>query len=476
MAGAAPGAPVSPRSSVNLRDTIVALATPSGRSGLGVVRLSGARALEIASAVLVRKDGAPIRWKTWASTLAILRDRDGGKVDEVVASYFAGPRSFTAEDVVEISCHGSPVILRFCVEAAIASGARMAEPGEFTLRAFANGRVDLPRAEAVRDLIEATTLYQAKVAARQADGSLANSLAPLKQQLLDLVAILEAGIDFAEDATSEIDVPETDDILPVIDAVLEGVRRLAGSYSYGRYVHEGFALAIVGRPNVGKSSLFNALLERDRAIVTEIPGTTRDLVTENAAIAGIPVRLMDTAGIRASEDRIEVLGIERSYSALADADLVLLVLDLSAPLTPEDEALLERVRNSGPHLVVGNKCDLPRLARSPEELGRFGKVQAVSAKQGDGLAELREAILSALAPAQGIPPESGMITNARHAGLLRECAVALERARETQLARRTHELLLSDLYDALEPIGDISGGTTADDILHRIFNTFCIGK
>ncbi|MCL4781618.1 MAG: tRNA uridine-5-carboxymethylaminomethyl(34) synthesis GTPase MnmE [Bryobacterales bacterium] len=460
---------------MNLRDTIVALATPPGRAGLGVVRISGARAREIANSILVRQDGAPLRLRPWRSSLAILRDRDGAKVDEVLVSFFAAPRSFTAEDVVEVSCHGSPVILRFCVEAAIASGARMAEPGEFTLRAFANGRIDLPRAEAVRDLIEATTLYQAKVAAQQADGSLALSLAPLKQQLLDLVTILEAGIDFAEDATSEIDIPETDDILPVIDAVLAGIQRLVGSYSYGRYVHEGFALAIIGRPNVGKSSLFNALLEQDRAIVTEIPGTTRDLVTENAAIAGIPVRLIDTAGIRASEDRIEALGIERSYSALADADLVLLVLDLSQPVTPEDEALFERVRNSGLHLVVGNKCDLPCLAGPTEALERFGKVQAVSARQGDGLAALREAILAALAPAQGIPPQSSMITNARHAGLLRDCAAALEKARETQLAHRTHELLLSDLYDALDPIDAITGGTTADDILHRIFNTFCIG-
>ncbi len=455
---------------MNLRDTIVALATPSGRAGLGVVRVSGKRAREIASAFLGRADGHPLPWKPWASSLAILKDTDGAKVDEVVVSFFEAPRSFTAEDVVEVSCHGSPVILRFCVEAAILAGARMAEPGEFTLRAFANGRIDLPSAEAVRDLIDATTLYQAKIAAQQADGSLSKALAPLKQQLLDLIARLEAGIDFAEDATSEIDIPETDEIVPVLDTVLARIRRLAGSYSYGRYVHEGFALAIIGRPNVGKSSLFNALLEQDRAIVTEIPGTTRDLVTEHAAINGIPVRMIDTAGIRESVDRIESLGIERSYTALADADLVLLVLDLSQPLTAEDDALLARVRESGAYLVVGNKCDLPCVASLSSEF------HAVSAKQGTGMTELREAILATLAPEQGIPPQSSMITNARHAGLLRECATALERARAAQLAHLTHELLLSDLYDALYPIDAITGGTTAEDILHRIFNTFCIGK
>lgn len=455
---------------MNLRDTIVALATPPGRAGLGVVRLSGARASEIAGAILRFHPGARDPWHPWTATLAELVDQDGAKVDEVVVSYFQAPRSYTAEDVVEISCHGSPVILRFCVEAALRAGARVAEPGEFTLRAFTNGRIDLPRAEAVRDLIEATTIYQAKVAAQQADGSLARTLAPLKQQLLDLIARLEAGIDFAEDATSEIDIPETDDIVPVIDAVHGQIRKMAESYSFGRYVHDGFQLAIIGRPNVGKSSLFNALLEQDRAIVTEIPGTTRDVVSERASIGGIPVRLIDTAGIRASDDRIEALGIERSYAALADADLVLLVLDLSQPLTAEDEALLHKVQQAGPHLVVGNKCDLPRAA----EPG--GEVQVVSASTGLGLEELRAAILATLAPEEGIPPQASLITNARHAGLLRECAEALAKARGAQMQRLPHEMLLLDLYTALQPMDAVTGGTTADDILHRIFNTFCIGK
>ncbi|MCZ2153842.1 MAG: tRNA uridine-5-carboxymethylaminomethyl(34) synthesis GTPase MnmE, partial [Bryobacterales bacterium] len=295
---------------MNPRDTIVALATPPGRSGLGVVRVSGSRARAVAETFLSASSGKPLTWRAWSSSLVTLHDCDGSAVDEVVVTFFEAPRSFTAEDVVEISCHGSPLILQFCVEAAIRGGARMAEPGEFTLRAFTNGRIDLPSAEAVRDLIEATTLKQAKVAARQAGGSLSRSLAPLKEQLLGLISRLEAGIDFGEDATSEIDVPGSDDILPALDGVLAGVRRLAGSYSYGRYIREGFMLAIVGRPNVGKSSLFNALLEQERAIVTEIPGTTRDLVSEHASIGGIPVRLVDTAGIRAGADRVEALGIE----------------------------------------------------------------------------------------------------------------------------------------------------------------------
>lgn len=459
---------------MNLRDTIVALATPPGRAGLGVVRLSGSNAREVARAILRFHAGAKTPWHPWTATLAQLVDPQGEKVDEVVVTYFQAPRSYTAEDVVEISCHGSPVILRFCVEAAIQAGARLAEPGEFTLRAFTNGRIDLPRAEAVRDLIEATTIYQAKIAAQQADGSLARALAPLKQQLLDLIARLEAGIDFAEDATSEIDIPETEDILPVIDQVHREIHRMAEGYSFGRYVHEGFQLAIIGRPNVGKSSLFNALLQQDRAIVTEIPGTTRDVVSEHAAIGGIPVRLIDTAGIRESQDRIEALGIERSYAALADADLVLLVLDLSQPLAAEEEVLLARVRQAGPHLVVGNKCDLPQ-AMQPALLNAED-LQVVSASTGFGLDALQAAILRKLAPEEGIPPQASLITNARHAGLLRECAAALEKARGAQLQRLPHEMLLFDLYTALQPLDAITGGTTADDILHRIFNTFCIGK
>ena len=263
--------------------------------------------------------------------LGALVDEQGATVDQVVATFFAAPRSYTAEDVIEISCHGAPVVLRYCVERAVRAGARLAEPGEFTLRAYLNGRIDLPQAEAVRDLIEATTLYQARVAAQQVEGSVSRRIAPLKEQLLELISLLEAGIDFAED---DIDVASDEEILRRLAPIEEGLERLARTFAYGKLVHDGFTLAIVGRPNVGKSSLFNRLLEQDRAIVTEIPGTTRDTVSETASLNGIPVRFIDTAGIRAGEDRVEQLGIERSYQAMADADLTLVVLDASEPLTP----------------------------------------------------------------------------------------------------------------------------------------------
>ncbi len=327
---------------MNVADTIAAVSTPAGRGGLGVVRLSGPLAAGIAGSILRLPDGH--QWRPWSATLALLVDPDGAVVDEVVATYFAKPRSYTAEDVVEIACHGAPVVLRFCLEQAVRAGARLAEPGEFTLRAFLNGRIDLPRAEAVRDLIEATTLYQARVAAQQIEGSVSRRIAPVKEQLLELIALLEAGIDFADD---DVSVASGEQILERIGPILEALGQLIESFAYGKLVHQGFTLAIAGKPNVGKSSLFNRLLEQDRAIVTEIPGTTRDSVAETAVIEGIPIRFVDTAGVRAASELVESLGIERSLQAIADADLVLVVLDLSRPATGEDLSLLERAAGRG---------------------------------------------------------------------------------------------------------------------------------
>ena len=268
-----------------------------------MVRLSGPESRAISERIL--RFPQPPTWRSWGAMLAHL-----GDIDQVVVTFFEAPRSYTAEDVVEISCHGAPVVLRYCVERAAAAGARLAEPGEFTLRAYLNGRLDLPRAEAVRDLIESTTLYQARIAAQQADGSVSRRLAPLKEALLELIALLEAGIDFAED---DISVAPDAEILRRLDPLRSGLSALADSFAFGKLVHSGMTLAIAGRPNVGKSSLFNRLLEQDRAIVTDLPGTTRDLVSEVAAIHGIPVKLVDTAGIREGEGLIESLGIERSF-------------------------------------------------------------------------------------------------------------------------------------------------------------------
>jgi tRNA modification GTPase len=454
---------------LNLQDTIVAISTPPGRGGLGIVRLSGTEARSIAERIL--RFSGEAGWRPWHVRMAELPDRQAHAIDQVVVAFFEAPRSYTAEDVVEISCHGSPVVLRHAVERALEAGARLADPGEFTLRAFLNGRIDLPRAEAIRDLIEATTLYQARIAAGQAGGSVSRRIAPLKEQLLELIALLEAGIDFAED---DVSVATAGEILRRLDPVCEGVRQLAASFQYGGLVRAGLTLAIVGRPNVGKSSLFNRLLEQDRAIVASLPGTTRDLVSEIASIGGIPVKLYDTAGIREGAELVESLGIERSFQAMADADLTLVVVDVSQPLDHEDRALIARAGRQGRCLVAGNKCDLVGQA-GPEGTPPASLI-SVSALTGEGIAQLREAILEALAPKGAFEEETGFITSLRHEQLLRESAGYLEKAGAAVQAAIPHEMLLLDLYSALGPIDAITGATTADDILNRIFSTFCIGK
>jgi tRNA modification GTPase len=396
--------------------------------------------------------------------LADLLDADGHVVDTTIATYYAAPRSYTAEDVVEIACHGAPVVLRHCLDRACRAGARLAEPGEFTLRAYLHGRIDLPQAEAVRDLIESTTLYQARVAAQQVEGSVSRRIAPLKEQLVELISLLEAGIDFAED---DISVAPAEEILRRIEPIRSGFLALVRSFSFGKLVHSGFTLAIVGRPNVGKSSLFNRLIEQDRAIVTDLPGTTRDTVSEVASIEGLPVRFVDTAGIRMGQDVVETLGIERSYQAMADADLTVVVIDASVPIGAEDEELVARARVQGRQILVGNKADLAAVATCDV---------AVSALTGDGIPELRRRILEAVSPETGIEQESGFITSLRHEQLLRESVEALKKAADAVKQAIPHEMVLLDLYAALRPVDAITGATTADDILNRIFSTFCIGK
>ena len=447
---------------MNLRDTIAAVSTPPGRGGIGIVRLSGTRAKEIAESLIRLK--SPLQ--PWHASLGELLDASGELVDEVVATFFAAPRSYTAEDLVEIACHGAPVVLRHCLDRALQAGARLAEPGEFTLRAYLNGRIDLPQAEAVRDLIEATTLYQARIAALQTQGSVSKRLAPVKAQLVELIALLEAGIDFAED---DISVAPTSEILRRLDPVVEQTAQLARSFVYGNLVRTGFSLAIVGWPNVGKSSLFNRLLEQDRAIVTDIPGTTRDLVSETMDFEGIPVRIVDTAGIREADELIERLGIERSRQAMSDADLTVVVVDGSGG--PEEDAteLVETARASGKYVVARNKADKPGFEP------RQGCV-SVSALTGEGIATLRICVLDQLAPRGELEMQGGFITSLRQENLLREASAMLDRARHAAQTGLPHELLLLDLYCALQPLDAITGATTADDILNRIFSTFCIGK
>jgi len=483
---------------VDLDDTIVAIATPPGRGGIGVVRLAGARAVEIAAPMLRLKHGLepgravfgeliePESVRASAEEVKIStlfreeRERRMGhpqgsdaakRIDEVVVTYFAKPHSYTTDDIIEISAHGSPVVLRHIVELCVAAGARLAEPGEFTMRAFLNGRIDLTQAEAVRDLIDSRTLYQAKVAAQQLEGALSRRLQPMKKELIELIAMLEAGIDFAEDDVSVL--PDAT-ILERIHSVHGPLWMLNFSFGYGKIVHEGLTLAIVGRPNVGKSSLFNCLVEQERAIVTATPGTTRDLVTETVAIGGIPVRLVDTAGIRKAVDEAELMGIQKSMEALADANLILLVHDASQPWTEEDKDLLHQVRDRD-LVVIENKIDLMMSKVHTETAEDFTTV-CTSAVTGEGISELREAILKEVGGEARTGGEPGFLTNIRHQQLVQESLSSLDAARNAVYGEVPHEMLLMDLYNALRPLDTITGATTTDDILNLIFSTFCIGK
>lgn len=463
--------------SENQRDTIVAISTPPGRGGIGIVRLSGADAVTIASG-LMRLPRPLIPTQAQLADILDPENEDAEhakRIDEAVVTFFQAPNSYTREDVVEIAAHGSPVVLESLVRAAIARGARLARPGEFTERAFLSGRIDLTQAEAVRDLIEAQTLYQAKIASEQMEGALSRRIQPIKKALVHLIAELEAGIDFAED---DIELMPADVIASRVAAIMEPLQTLAASFAYGRVVRDGISLSIVGRPNAGKSSLFNRLVQRERAIVTATPGTTRDLVTERVSLGGIPLDLIDTAGLRAAQDEAESIGIQKSREALADADVVLLVLDATVEaLTQEEISLLEQMRTRRA-LVVLNKMDLVhgKSGRDVVSLvdGPEGAIET-SALTGEGISALREAILT-LIRGDGKELETGLMTNLRQHQAVSETLRALQDSEHAIVANLPHEMLLLDLYSALRSLDALTGATTADDILNLIFSTFCIGK
>jgi len=454
-------------------DTIAAISTPPGRGGIGIVRLSGPEAVSIA----VQLVSLRLPLEHGRARLADVLDTGGNgadqpqppRIDEALVTWFAAPNSYTGEDLVEIAAHGSPVVLEFLLRRAFDLGARLAEPGEFTQRAFLAGRLDLTQAEAVRDLIEAQTLTQVRVAASQMGGALSRRVAPIKQSLVDLIALLEAGIDFAED---DVDVAPQGEIAGRIDALTPPLMALEASFARGRIVHDGLTLAIVGRPNAGKSSLFNRLVESDRAIVTATPGTTRDTVTERISLDGIPLELVDTAGLRESLEEAEQLGIRRSREALADASLVLIVLDATQALNEEEQRLLEAVQGR-PALVAINKSDLRKQDSSAERLTGL-PVLRTSALTGEGIQALRERIL-ALATG-GAASEPGMLTSLRHHQAIATALSALADASQANADSIPHEMILLDLYRALWALDSLTGQTTSDDILNLIFSTFCIGK
>jgi tRNA modification GTPase len=444
-------------------DTIVAIATPAGRGGIGVVRISGPAAADVAGGILQLEAPLQPRHATFART----------QTDQVVATYFPAPHSYTGEHVVELSAHGSPVVLKHIVEQAMALGARLAEPGEFTLRAFLNSRIDLVQAEAVADLIDAVTPLQARAAFDQLEGTLTERIGEIDTELFDLIAKLEASLDFPDEGYHFVDAGEAGSSLRTIERKLG---TLVCEAKRGRVIREGARVAIAGKPNVGKSSLFNTLLRAGRAIVGPIPGTTRDLVTETADVDGLRLELVDTAGVRETIDEVEGEGIARARRSWSTADLVLVVLDASQPLDENDFNLLQET-SAIPRLVVANKSDLPAVWGGADIAP---PLLIVSSKTDDGVDTLRTHMRATL---EGANPttarDTAAVTNVRHAALLDRARVALRRAGDAVEAPGgpvAEEFVLTDLQDARAALEEITGKRTTEDLLRHIFARFCIGK
>ncbi|MHB8845190.1 MAG: tRNA uridine-5-carboxymethylaminomethyl(34) synthesis GTPase MnmE [Nitrospirota bacterium] len=452
-------------------DTICAVSTPSGEGGIGIIRVSGRDAVDAAARIFRPKGGVDIRSaKSHRIHYGHIVDPESGEsVDEVLLSAMRAPATYTREDVVEINCHGGMAPLWRTVRLLLAGGARQAEPGEFTKRAFLNGRIDLAQAEAVMDIIRARTEMSLHAANEQLRGGLSERIKAVREQLVGMLAGVEAGVDFPEE---EIETPSGGALAGAIARARDDIDSIMRSYAFGRLLREGIAATIVGRPNVGKSSLMNALLQQDRAIVTDIPGTTRDIIEESLTIEGVMVRIIDTAGIRDTHDMVEAEGVKRSLAAIEAADVAIVVLDGSEALHEGDKRVLQAVLGKNT-IVVMNKADRPR--RIGDEAG-LGQAIAVSCSTGEGLDTLRSAIAEMVKQGKTNAAEHAWAVNDRHRIALEKAASSLEKALATAQDRQSPELIAVDLRDALDHIGTIIGATYTEDILERIFSDFCIGK
>jgi tRNA modification GTPase len=468
-------------------DTICAIATPAGEGGIGIVRLSGPQALRIADRIVQLRSGQPLA--SVASHTLCLADLHFPRMNETIVSHdpslpeprecfdealvvcMKAPRSFTGEDIVEIQSHGGSLILSLTCRACLEAGARLAEPGEFTKRAFLNGRLDLSQAEAVLDTIRAKSAASLTAAQRQLRGDLAREVDTAREALLHLLAQLEAGIDFGDE---DVDIMQKQDVLRTIDRAAMLVQRLRATARTGRLLRDGARVVITGRPNVGKSSLLNRLLKEDRAIVTAVPGTTRDLIEEAIDLGGVLIHLVDTAGIRDTEDPVEHEGIKRSRSAQEQADLRVVVIDGSVPLTADDRQLMDQVVDLR-HVIVINKADLPDRV-SPASLKPGGVCIPVSAKTGDGIDNLLLAIRSQLVGSGPDTSDGVLVTNVRHQTALTRAHESLVEAASSIKDEMAAELVAVDIRAAADSLGEITGAITNDEILSRIFSTFCIGK
>ncbi|MFN0119959.1 MAG: tRNA uridine-5-carboxymethylaminomethyl(34) synthesis GTPase MnmE [Blastocatellia bacterium] len=450
--------------------TIAAIATPPGHGGIGVIRLSGPDSLPLLLRFL--PGAAPGDFPPHHSRLRhLLHPETGHALDDAVVTYYQAPHSFTGDDVVEISCHGAPVVLSEIIRLLKSLGAELAQPGEFSMRAFLNQRMDLTQAEAIHDLISARTNFQARLAARQLRGELSGQIRPFKDSLIEMIVHFESAVEFVED---DLDALDRVRFSARLGALCAGLERMISSYRLGRLVRSGVRMALIGKPNAGKSSLFNALLGRDRAIVTHIPGTTRDTLAESLSLGGIQVELIDTAGIHETTDIVEQLGVARSRSAISDADFVIAVADAGTEITEQEKELFTSQPVS---LFVLNKTDLGAAAlHELQQLAAARPVVAVSALTGAGLDQLREAIHTALTAGMQTDIEGGIITNERHYAALEQALTDMQKAACDLNAGRSEEVVLVSLHAALRDLGIVTGETLIGDIINQIFSTFCIGK
>jgi tRNA modification GTPase len=449
-------------------DTIVAVATPPGRSAIAVVRLSGPRSVAMLRTLVGDSSFHPEPNRV---VLRAIKISDDDVLDQALITFFAAPNSFSGEDMVEISCHGSPIVVRRLLDHLQRLDARLAGPGEFTLRALRNGKINLSQAEAIRDLINARSAAAAQQATRQLQGELATRLQPCKQRLIEVIVRLESALEFVEDDLPEMRRQENVDDLTLVRLDMQV---LATTYQQGHLIRDGIKVTLVGRPNVGKSSLFNGLLKIDRAIVTELPGTTRDSITESISLKGVPVALTDTAGMREAVDRIEAIGVERTHRAIADADLLVVVIDGSGELQQEDRDLLDRASTLR-HVVAINKADLPQATEVERAAANGSSMVHISALTGEGLEDLTAAILEPFGTVDS-DEASFLITDSRHYDLLVRAESSTAEAIALLEAGASEELVLVGLHNALSYLGEITGETTTEEILGQIFSTFCIGK
>ena len=459
-----------------LSDTIAAIATPHGQGGIGIVRVSGCLALSIARKIFRSPQRAsPVDFPSHTLNYGHIVDpTTGNVVDEVMLGIMRSPKCYTAEDVVEFNCHGGGALLTTVLDLTLQAGARLAEPGEFTRRAFLNGRIDLAQAEAVVDLIRSKTDLTRQIAVDGLAGRLSKEVNSLNDRLANLLAEVEASIDFPEE---ELDFLDLDGMRRAAQTVQDRLEQLIATASDGKIVRDGIDIAILGKPNVGKSSLLNGLLRSKRAIVTEIPGTTRDTIEETLNLRGIPVNLTDTAGIRRTEDIVERQGVERSKRYLDSAALILMVFDASEPLADPDIELLEEASSRSAILVL-NKIDLP-IATTPQDLQLHAPLKTVvktSMLRGEGIEELKSTVLRHVIGGDFVPGDLPIITNVRHDDALRRAQTALAHAIASLDAKMPPELIALDLRGSLDAVGEIVGKTTTEDILDRIFSQFCIGK